>query len=88
VLTRAAVERWVEREPEGPAADVALLDPPYATSGDTLTAVITRLVSGRHLAAGAVVVLESDRPWERLGPLVPTDVRRYGSTTLVVAEVG
>ena len=67
--------------------DLALLDPPYDVTEPELAGVLAALV--RHLAAGAVVVVErSVRSPEPTWPagLVPVAEKRYGETALWFAE--
>ena len=67
------------------AYDVVFVDPPYATSGRELTAVLTDLVRGGWLTDDAYVVLERSR--RDPGPVWPDGIeplreRRYGETLL------
>ena len=80
------VERFVERLPPAPWR-LVLLDPPYDVDEATLAAVVGALVG--RLDDGAVVVVErSTRSPEPTWPagLVRFDERRYGETTLWLAE--
>lgn len=82
------VERFVERPPAAPWR-LALLDPPYDVGEAALGAVLTALV--RALDEQAVVVVErSTRSPEPSWPagLARFDERRYGETTLWLAEPG
>ena len=65
--------------------DVVFVDPPYATSGRELTAVLTDLLSGGWLTDDAYVVLERSRrdpapEWP--DGIEPLRERRYGETLL------
>lgn len=76
---RATVVRGDAARHTGTTADVAILDPPYAT-GD---AAWTSLLAG--LAAG-LAVLESDREVVPPEPWRIVRVRRYGSTVVALAR--
>lgn len=79
------VERAVGRPPNGPAYDVVFADPPYKLADTAVEAVLTALVGGGWLAAGAVVTVErSSRaaPLRWPAGLVGTRQRRYGEATL------
>ena len=62
--------------------DLAFLDPPYAS--DRLATALRELAAAALLAAGAVVVAESDRrhPPGAIEGLVAIDERRYGDTLI------
>lgn len=84
---RSRVESFLERTEEDTQWDVAFLDPPYTLDEQALGAVLEKL--GRHLAVGAVVVVErSSRSPE---PSWPSTIERftekkYGETRLWFAE--
>ena len=67
--------------------DIVLADPPYDFDDESLAALLQQVTG--LLAEGAILVLERDRrsdapPWPaELSPLPP---RRYGDTTLHLAE--
>jgi 16S rRNA (guanine966-N2)-methyltransferase len=86
------VERVLARGPAGqpgqPADarfDVAFADPPYATPGEEVTAMLAGLLETGWLAPGALVVVERST---RSGPVrwpegyTPDRARRYGEATL------
>jgi 16S rRNA (guanine966-N2)-methyltransferase len=53
------VERFLGRGPgPGTPADLVVADPPYAASGDEVTAMLAALASGGWLAPGALVGVE------------------------------
>ena len=86
-LVKADVEAWLARAADGPY-DLVFLDPPYSLSVDSIGTVVARLVGGRLLAPGGLVVVERPSEGEQppaLGPLRVADVRRYGSTRLLFA---
>lgn len=65
--------------------DVVLADPPYGTAGVAVTEILTMLLGGRWLAAGAYVVVERARRAEPLRwpeGFVADKERRYGETML------
>jgi 16S rRNA (guanine966-N2)-methyltransferase len=83
-VVQAPVRRWLAG-PDVPAADLVLLDPPYALDEEALAAVL-RALDG--VARGALVVVERDgrspepawpKGWE------PQGARRYGDTVLWTA---
>lgn len=88
-----SVVRWdvltaVEAGLPGAPFDIAVLDPPYDFPRDELAAVLTALVP--HLAAGAVVSVESGRhagvpPWPP--GVLAGRTRRYGDTVLYAGHV-
>jgi hypothetical protein len=56
---------------------------------DSIASTVGRLVSGGHLAPGALVVVERPAGSEELvalGPLAVDRTRRYGGTMLVFAS--
>ena len=86
------VERVLARGPAGQPGqpgdarfDVAFADPPYATPGDEVTAMLAGLLEAGWLAPGALVVVERGT---RSGPVrwpegyTPDRARRYGEATL------
>jgi 16S rRNA (guanine966-N2)-methyltransferase len=82
-VVQAPVLRWLAG-PDVPAADLVLLDPPYALDGDALAAVLQAL-DAAPLADGALVVAERDgRSPEPTWPAgwEPEGARRYGDTVL------
>jgi 16S rRNA (guanine966-N2)-methyltransferase len=84
---RSRVESFLERTAEDIQWDVAFLDPPYPLDEPALAAVLAKL--GRHLAAGAVVVVErSSRSPEPSWPaaLERFADKKYGKTRLWFAE--
>jgi 16S rRNA (guanine966-N2)-methyltransferase len=80
------VERFVERAPDAPWR-LVLADPPYAVGEEALGAVLLAL-AGALDEAGVVVVERSTRSPEPPWPagLSRFDERRYGETTLWLAE--
>lgn len=80
------VERFVERLPAAPWR-LVLLDPPYDVGEPALVAVLGALV-GRLEDEAVVVVERSTRSPEPAWPdgLTRFDERRYGETTLWLAE--
>ncbi|GAA1277095.1 16S rRNA (guanine(966)-N(2))-methyltransferase RsmD [Arthrobacter pascens] len=84
---RSRVESFLERTADDIQWDVAFLDPPYPLDEPALAAVLAKL--GRHLAAGAVVVVErSSRSPEPSWPaaLERFADKKYGETRLWFAE--
>lgn len=84
---RSRVEPFLERTAEDIQWDVAFLDPPYPLDEPALGAVLAKL--GRHLAVGAVVVVErSSRSPEPSWPaaLERFAEKKYGETRLWFAE--
>lgn len=84
----SSVDRYLQGRPPW-RADLVLLDPPYGLDEATVSSVLARLVSGRWLDAGAVVVVErSARGPEPRWPsgLVRTGSRPYGETALWTAD--
>jgi 16S rRNA (guanine966-N2)-methyltransferase len=86
-VRRTRAETWLRSQRDGPF-DLVLLDPPYAAGIGLVAGVLGRLAR-TALAPGAVVVLETAStaeppPWPPA--LVPTVPRRYGGTTLHIAE--
>jgi 16S rRNA (guanine966-N2)-methyltransferase len=87
IVVRADVMAAVGGELTGAPFDLVLADPPYDLPGDVLDALLSALP--RHLADGAIVVVErddrADAPtWPR--QLIVAEVRRYGGTALHRAE--
>jgi 16S rRNA (guanine966-N2)-methyltransferase len=86
-LVTDKVDRLLVRGPDDgtPPRDFVFADPPYATTDDELTRMLTELARGDWLAPGALVVLERAT---RSGPPTwpagyETDrSRRYGEATL------
>lgn len=81
-------ERFLARPPAAPWR-LVLLDPPYDVAEPALTAVLGGLAGDGTLEEGAVVVVErSTRSPEPGWPagLARFDERRYGETTLWLAE--
>ena len=86
-VVRSGVEAWLDGGSDG-RYDLVFLDPPYSVSVDSVATVVARLVGGRLLAPGGLVVVERPSEGEEppaLGPLAVADVRRYGSTRLLFA---
>jgi 16S rRNA (guanine966-N2)-methyltransferase len=79
VHRRDATDLGVRPGADGPAFDLAFLDPPYAKGlGDT---ALTKLAAGGWLADGATVVLERGvaEPAFAVEGFTPVDVRDYGA---------
>jgi len=80
------VERVLARGPhtDGGRYDVAFADPPYALSGEQVSAMLSLLADRAWLAPGALVIVERAT---RSGPVawpdgyVPDRARRYGEAT-------
>jgi 16S rRNA (guanine966-N2)-methyltransferase len=77
------VERFLRRDPDAGAFDLALADPPYSLGEEELAAVLADLP--RRLAPGGVVVVE--RSARSPGPAWPEQItperqRRYGDAAL------
>jgi 16S rRNA (guanine966-N2)-methyltransferase len=84
---RSRVESFLERTADDIQWDVAFLDPPYPLDEPALATVLEKL--GRHLAPGAVVVVErSSRSPEPSWPAVLERFaeKKYGETRLWFAE--
>ncbi|CAH0135732.1 Ribosomal RNA small subunit methyltransferase D [Arthrobacter sp. Bi83] len=84
---RSRVESFLERTADGTRWDVVFLDPPYPLDEPALAAVLGKLA--RHLAPGAVVVVErSSRTPEPFWPaaLERFAEKKYGETRLWFAE--
>ena len=89
------VERFLGRGPgAGPPADLVVADPPYAASGDEVTAMLAALASGGWLAPGALVAVERATRSGAVGwpeGYIPDRSRQYGEATfwygLAAAEV-
>jgi 16S rRNA (guanine966-N2)-methyltransferase len=79
----ASVERTL-RDPPGQRYGLVLADPPYPTSGDEITAVLSRLCEGWLLPEAVVIVERPSRATPLLWPdcLIGTGHRRYGETML------
>jgi 16S rRNA (guanine966-N2)-methyltransferase len=78
---------WLRSQRDGPF-DLVLLDPPYSAGAGLLAGVLGRLAR-TALAPGALVVLEASTtaeapPWPP--GLEPAEPRRYGGTTLYLAD--
>jgi len=79
-------ERVLARGPQtdGGRYDIAFADPPYALSGEQVSAVLSLLADRAWLAPGALVIVERAT---RSGPVawpdgyVPDRARRYGEAT-------
>jgi 16S rRNA (guanine(966)-N(2))-methyltransferase RsmD len=75
--------------------DIVFLDPPYrfsinCASGSSMHGLIARLAEPDILAPGGLIILESSSNAhipENVGPLILTDSRHYGTTTLSFFEV-
>jgi len=83
-VIRADVLAWLSRVAQAPF-DVVFADPPYGVSTEEVERVLSDLISGGLLSAGADVVIERgrrDRPMQWPAPLQQRDTRRYGDTTL------
>jgi 16S rRNA (guanine966-N2)-methyltransferase len=82
VHRRDATDLGVRPGADGPAFDLAFLDPPYAKGlGET---ALARLAAGGWLAPGAVLVFErgSDEAAFEVEGFAPLDVRKYGAATV------
>jgi len=82
VHRRDATDLGVRPGADGPAFDLAFLDPPYAKGlGE---AALTRLAAGGWLSAGATVVFErgSDEARFEVAGYEALDVRKYGAATV------
>jgi 16S rRNA (guanine966-N2)-methyltransferase len=82
VHRRDATDLGVRPGADGPAFDLAFLDPPYASGlGE---AALARLAEGGWLSAGAVVVFErgSDEAAFEVQGFEPLDARKYGAATV------
>ncbi|GIF73097.1 16S rRNA (guanine(966)-N(2))-methyltransferase RsmD [Asanoa siamensis] len=84
-LVTDRVAAVLDRGPDDGPYDVVFADPPYAVTDEEIAAMVTALVGGGWLAAGAVLVVERS---SRGGPLPQVEgvtsvrSRRYGETTL------
>jgi 16S rRNA (guanine966-N2)-methyltransferase len=80
------VERALARGPGGdPPRDVVFADPPYATTDAEVSAVLTVLLAGGWLAAGAVVAVERatrSGPQQWPAGYAADRARKYGEATL------
>ncbi|RVW05426.1 16S rRNA (guanine(966)-N(2))-methyltransferase RsmD [Rhodococcus xishaensis] len=68
--------------------DVVLADPPYAITGEDVTAALGTLVANGWVGEGSIVVVErSSRSAETRWPdgLQPERVKRYGETRIEIA---
>jgi 16S rRNA (guanine966-N2)-methyltransferase len=91
VLTTTVSSALAGSPGDGEAADLVFVDPPYDLAEEALAGVLRRLAEGWLAPGGTVVVERSSRSpeptWapglERAGK-----ARRYGETTLWVAERG
>jgi 16S rRNA (guanine966-N2)-methyltransferase len=82
VHRRSAVDLGVRPGADGPAFDLAFLDPPYAKGlGDQ---ALERLAQGGWLAEGAIVVFErgASEPDVEAAGYEPLDVRDYGAARI------
>jgi 16S rRNA (guanine966-N2)-methyltransferase len=82
VHRRDATDLGVRPGADGPAFDMAFLDPPYAKGlGE---AALARLAAGGWLAPGATVVFErgADEAAFEVAGFEPLDVRKYGAATV------
>jgi 16S rRNA (guanine966-N2)-methyltransferase len=80
VHRRDATDLGVRPGADGPAFDLAFLDPPYAKGlGET---ALAKLAAGGWLAAGATIVFErgTAEPAFSVEGFEPLDVRDYGAT--------
>lgn len=89
-VARSTVLRALGGDPRpDEAADLVLVDPPYAAAEAELSAVLERLAAGWLAAGGVLVVERSSRSPE---PAWPPGIRRsgkprrYGETTVWLAE--
>lgn len=78
------VDRVLAGPPEAPY-DLVFADPPYAVSGNEVTAMLAALVANGWLADDALVVVErssrgGDVTW--VPGITPDGARRYGETAL------
>lgn len=83
VHRRDATQLGVRPGADGPAFDLAFLDPPY---GQGLGEVaLARLAEGGWLAAGATVVFErgADEPPLEISGYAPLDARDYGAARVL-----
>lgn len=86
-VRRTRAEAWLRTQRDGPF-DLVLLDPPYGSAVGFVAGVLGQLARSA-LAADATVVLEASSrgeapPWPPL--LIPRTSRRYGDTTLHLAD--
>jgi 16S rRNA (guanine966-N2)-methyltransferase len=88
VHRRDATDLGVRPGADGPAFDLAFLDPPYGKGlGE---AALARLAAGGWLAPGAVVVFErgsEEAAFEAAG-FEPLDVRKYGAASVHFLRFG
>jgi 16S rRNA (guanine966-N2)-methyltransferase len=78
------------REPDGGGYDVCFLDPPYATGGPQLAALLTSLAGSGWLRPGALVVVERSRrdgEWTWPDGFEGLRAKRYGETMLWYGRV-
>ncbi|MEU6642379.1 16S rRNA (guanine(966)-N(2))-methyltransferase RsmD [Saccharomonospora sp. NPDC046836] len=86
---RHAKVEVVVAEPAAAPFDIVLADPPYALSGDRLSAVLTDLADRGWLTEGALVIVEralrdGEPQWPQALHALRT--KRYGDTALFWAE--
>lgn len=84
------VERVLDRGPGGAAYDLALLDPPYPLGQAAVEQVLLSLTDRGWLAGAALVVVERSTRSPAPGwpaRLRPLEARRYGETTVHLAEL-
>lgn len=82
-IVRAEVTAALRAALAGAPFDLVLIDPPYLTTNDEVTALLEALVP--HLAGGATVSVERakrDAPPGWPPELLADEPRRYGDTTL------
>jgi 16S rRNA (guanine966-N2)-methyltransferase len=84
VTTAASLAR---RTPDGPPADLIVLDPPYEVLSATIGDELTALVAAGWVAPDAIVVVE--RPASATQPPMPwpAERREYGDTALWYGRV-
>lgn len=84
VVAAVSVARFLDGAPEGPGADVAFLDPPYAVGSGAVAADLEGLARG-WLAQDALVVVERssrERDWAWPQEYAEEGRRVYGETVL------
>jgi 16S rRNA (guanine966-N2)-methyltransferase len=85
----ASVERFLATGSGPQSFDIVFLDPPYETASETITQVVTAVLTGRWLADGGLVVVErSSRTPEPTWPsqLSVRDQKRYGESVVFFLE--
>jgi 16S rRNA (guanine(966)-N(2))-methyltransferase RsmD len=85
VISAGKVSTTLAGGPIGGGYDVVFADPPYATSDDEITAMLTALVDREWLVPGATVIIERSKrsPEPRWVEGVTADrSRRYGEAML------